>query len=119
MKPTLILTCVLLLIGITSQAQVNNQAVDNQVLSESRKRVETKKNIVKLVSRKEKDVMIIKSHRPFDVQFYIFDLEGTILHQGVLKSKQKTRVENLTKGTYTYSIFHNDVSVEEGQLIIK
>ena len=119
MKPTLLLTCLLMLFAFAGQAQVNEITSDNGVVNESKKKVELKKNVVKLISRKEKDVMIMTSHRPFDVQFYLFDLEGTILHQGTLKSKEKTRIENLTKGTYTYTIFHNDESVEEGQLIIK
>ena len=118
MKTSLLLTLSLIVFCSASQAQINS--TDNaEVLSENKTRTEVKKNIVKLYSRKEKGTVVVTSHRQQDVQLYIFDLEGTILHQSILKSNEKKKIDNLAKGTYTYTIFQNDESVEEGKLIIK
>lgn len=114
-KISLLLTVALVLACSFAQAQVASGLADREIVSESRLR----KSVIKLDSKKEKGSVLVTSHRAQDVQFYIFDLEGTILHQGTLRSKEKKQIDNLAKGTYTYTIFENDESVEEGQLVIK
>lgn len=118
----LLLPIFLFLSGFTLQAQTSSVASKNEVVTENKfdaKKSEVKNNVVKLYSTNEKGTVIITSHRSFDVQLYIFDLESTIMHQGILKSRQKAKISNLAKGTYTYIIFANEESIEEGQLIIK
>jgi hypothetical protein len=118
MKTSLLSILSLILFCTAAQAQINS--TDNtEILSESRTKAEVKKNIVKLYSRKDKGTVVVTSHRTQEVQLYIFDLEGTILHQSTLKLNEKKKIDNLAKGTYTYTIFQNDESVEEGKLIIK
>jgi hypothetical protein len=120
MKQKILLTALLTAFCAITQAQTNSNPNDNdEILSESKYKPETKKNVVKLYSKKEKGTVIITSHRQQDVQIYIFDLEGTIMHQGILRNKEKTKISSLEKGVYTYTIFANDESVEEGKLIIK
>ncbi|MES2881138.1 MAG: T9SS type A sorting domain-containing protein [Bacteroidota bacterium] len=53
------------------------------------------------------------------LHFYIFDLEGTLVHQSVLKNREKNIVQHVEKGIYTYTVFANDESIEEGKLIVK
>jgi hypothetical protein len=53
------------------------------------------------------------------LHFYIFDLEGTLVHQAVLNPKQKETVRNLKKGVYMYDVFRNDISIEHGKIIVK
>ncbi len=53
------------------------------------------------------------------LHFYIFDLEGTLVHQSVLKNREKNIVEHVQKGVYIYTVFANDESIEEGKLIVK
>jgi O-acetyl-ADP-ribose deacetylase (regulator of RNase III) len=53
------------------------------------------------------------------LHFYIFDLEGTLVHQSVLKTKQKETVRNLKKGVYMYDVFRNDISIVHGKIIVK
>ena len=49
----------------------------------------------------------------------IFDLDGTMVYQAVLKNKEQKKIDNLPKGTYTYDVFQNDESIEEGKIIVK
>ena len=118
MKPYYCLLILLLLFGSASQAQLQNQ-VSLEPEVETTEKVEARKNVVKLYTRKEKGVLLVTSHRSYDVQIYIFDLEGTMMYQGPLKKREKIRIESLYKGTYTYTIFHKEQSIEEGKLIIK
>ena len=53
------------------------------------------------------------------LHFYIFDLEGTLVYQAVLNNKDRKTIANLKKGTYLYDVFENDLSIEEGKIIIK
>lgn len=124
MKTSILFFTVCMGLGSVASAQMSNQLTDDGMAreakyTESREKSESQKNVVKLYSRKEKSAVIITSHRPQDVQLYIFDLEGTILHKTVLKKNEKTKIDGLAKGTYTYTIFDNDESVEEGKLVIK
>ena len=86
--------------------------------SREAKQRQLKQNLVKLYSTKDKGTVVIRSHRNFDVHLYIFDLENTIMYQGVLEARKKTRI-TMEKGTYTYIIFRNEESIEEGKLVIK
>jgi hypothetical protein len=61
----------------------------------------------------------VVSRQNGELHFYIFDLEGTMVHQSVFKNKQKQTIQNLPKGIYTYNVFANDESIEEGKLTIK
>ena len=53
------------------------------------------------------------------IHFYVFDLEGSLVHQVVLKGKQQRTINKLNKGTYTYDVFKNDESIEQGKIIVK
>ena len=54
-----------------------------------------------------------------DLHFYVFDLSGTLLHRATLNDRGKSMLPVLQKGTYLYDIFQNDLSIEEGRIIIK
>ena len=98
MKTSLLSILSLILFCTAAQAQINS--TDNtEILSESRTKAEVKKNIVKLYSRKDKGTVVVTSHRTQEVQLYIFDLEGTILHQSTMKLNEKKKIDNLAKGT--------------------
>jgi hypothetical protein len=51
--------------------------------------------------------------------FYVFDLEGTLLHRITLKGKDQRTITKLKRGTYMYDVFKNDESIEQGKIIVK
>jgi hypothetical protein len=57
------------------------------------------------------------SERP--LHFYVFDLEGTLLHQFILKDKTKQIIHNLKKGTYVYDAFLNDEGIDHGSIRVR
>ena len=117
-------TAFFLLISLsgTVSADVTNNAIANSnhpipVKSES---VYQKKVALKLYPNPSTDGTIrVVSNTDGKLNFYIFDLEGTLLHQAVIKEKGKHTISNLKKGVYTYDAFYNDEGIEHGKLIVK
>ncbi len=61
----------------------------------------------------------VVSNTAGQLNFYVFDLDGTMLHQAVISEKQKHTITNLGKGVYTYDAFYNDEGIEHGKIIVK
>ena len=61
----------------------------------------------------------IHSARHTPLSFYLFDLEGKMIFQSVIKKQEKQTVEGLTKGTYIYNAFENDENIEKGKVELK
>lgn len=52
------------------------------------------------------------------MHFYLFDVEGTLLYRFLLQGNDEKQLTQLHKGIYTYDIFKQDVSIEQGKIII-
>ena len=61
----------------------------------------------------------IHSARQTPLSFYLFDLEGKMIFQSVIKKQEKQTVEGLTKGTYIYNAFENDETIDKGKVELK
>ena len=82
--------------------------------------LEKKKAAIKLYPNPSTDGTVkVVSNAAGTLNFYIFDLDGTLLHQVVLKEKGKHTISNLKKGIYVYDAFLADESIEHGQIIVK
>lgn len=91
-------------------------SMDSPVL---KKATEERKSIVKIYPNPSYGKLSVTANTNSVLHFYIFDLEGTLIYQAVLKNKDRKIVDSLKKGTYTYDVFENDESIEEGKIIIK
>ncbi len=79
-----------------------------------------KKNAVKLYPNPTWSGSItVSADTTAPLHFYVFDVEGTLLHQVVLKDKQKHTIHHLKKGVYVYDAFLNDEGIEHGKIIVK
>ena len=56
-------------------------------------------------------------HKP--LSFYLFDLEGKMIFQAILKKEEKHTVAGLPKGTYIYNAFENDETIDKGKVELK
>ena len=54
-----------------------------------------------------------------DLHFYVFDLTGTLIHRAILNDREKTKLPPLQKGTYLFDVFKDDLSIEEGKIVIQ
>ena len=90
--------------------------------------VTTEKNKMRL-AKKEREVKIypdiikktmhIKNVENREVDFFVFDLDGTLMVHYRMNEKDHKRIHGLERGTYTYQVFKNDEMSESGKIIIK
>ena len=99
--------------------QFANNSVYLPVISSS---VEEKKINVRIYPNPSTNgtVYISSNHNSNkELQFYVFDLEGTMMHNIKLNAKGKKIISGLRKGVYMYDVFKNDESIERGKIIVK
>ena len=63
--------------------------------------------------------VIAKENKGKQIDFFLFDLEGTLIHNHKMKTKDHHRISNLTKGIYVYRVFCGDEETAYGQFEIK
>ncbi|HWJ92555.1 MAG TPA: T9SS type A sorting domain-containing protein [Flavisolibacter sp.] len=121
MKKTLLLVLTCILIYGLSIAQPRDLQMASNTFSDSTEvaAAPVKKNVIKLYPNPSYGKLSVSASTTSTLHFYIFDLEGTLVYQAVLKNKDKKNIENLAKGTYIYDVFEKDESIEEGKIIIK
>ena len=117
---TLILLSLVSIAAITSPVKTNKGfSVQNNFSNSLKVRTEVSKNNVRLYPNPSPNgTVTINSTVNESLHFYVFDLEGTLLHRLTLKGKQKKTITNLERGTYMYDVFKNDESIEQGKIIV-
>ena len=82
--------------------------------------VHAKKDVVKLYPNPSTNGRVtVSSNTAQTLHFYVFSLDGTLLHQVILKDREKKIINNLEKGTYVYDAFLNDEGIDHGNIIVK
>jgi hypothetical protein len=121
MKSNLFLTAFTLVCCSVARSQSTNNAFSFSSTVENKTKVWSKRNNVVNINPNPSynGEVSVSSKTDQALHFYIFDLEGTLIYQTVLKTKDKKTITDLNKGTYMYNVFANDESIEEGKLIIK
>ncbi len=54
-----------------------------------------------------------------DIDFFVFTLDGTLVQNYKIKSKEHKKIVGLPKGTYVYRVFCGDEEEVSGNLVIK
>lgn len=62
--------------------------------------------------------LAVVSESKAPLHFYVFDVEGTMMFNTVLKPGEKSTVSALKKGVYSYDVFRNDEGVEQGKITV-
>lgn len=80
-------------------------------------------------SKKDRDVKIypdllkkgmhVKNIENENLDFFVFDSEGTIMVHYKMNEKEHKKFNGLEKGIYTYQVFKNDEMSESGKIVIK
>ena len=105
-----------LLLGSAQSCSVT----ENTNAAESKNaRISRKEREVKIYPDLLKKVMHVKNVESTQVDFFVFDTEGTIMVHYKMNEKDHKKINRLEKGTYTYQVFKNDEMSESGKIIIK
>lgn len=54
-----------------------------------------------------------------EIDFFVFDLEGTLIVNYKMKAKDHKRITGLHKGSYVYNVFCGDMQTDSGNFEIK
>ena len=122
MKRVIMLVTTCILSSYALLAQTSDTQFTGSIHSEAAAQAKTapvRKTQIKLYPNPSYGKLSISVNTTEVLHFYIFDLEGTLVYQAVLKNKDRKSISNLKKGTYTYDVFEKDESIEEGKIIIK
>lgn len=52
-------------------------------------------------------------------QLFVFDMDGTLVKQANIKSRQTTVVTGIEKGVYLFEVFTNDERIETGKITVR
>ncbi len=54
-----------------------------------------------------------------EIDFFVFDLQGTLVHNYRFKSKEHRKITGLAKGSYVYRVFSGDEETAAGKFEIR
>jgi ribosomal protein L18 len=76
---------------------------------------------VNIYTDAQKRVMhvVAKENDQKEVDFFVFDLEGTLVQNYKMKSKDHVKIGGLAKGSYIYRVFCGDNETASGNFVIK
>lgn len=63
--------------------------------------------------------VVARQNKGKEVDFFVFDLEGTLVLNYRMKSKDHQRIVGLPKGSYVYNVFCGDIQTASGNFEIK
>ncbi len=99
----------------------NQRTVERKSVGSGNTFKKERKNLIKIVHNPEKNSVrvVVKDIAGQTIDFYVFDLEGTMVINYKLRSKEKKIITTLEKGAYTYNAFSGDEETDFGKIIIE
>jgi hypothetical protein len=52
-------------------------------------------------------------------QLYLFDMDGRLVNQASIRSRETTVLANITEGNYLFEVFTDDERIENGHLAVR
>lgn len=63
--------------------------------------------------------VVAKQSKGKQVDFYVFDLQGTLVFNYRMKSNDHQKITGLAKGSYVYNVFSGDIQTASGSFEIR
>lgn len=63
--------------------------------------------------------VVAKDNEGKEIDFFVFDLHGTLVHNYKLKAKEHRRMSDLERGSYIYRVFAGDEETASGTFQIR
>ena len=104
------------LLGSTQSCSVTENV---NTVEAKKTKVSRKEREVKIYPDVLKKIMHVKNVINTEVDFFVFDTQGTIMVHYKMNEKDHKKIDGLEKGIYTYQVFKNDEMSESGKIIIK
>jgi hypothetical protein len=62
--------------------------------------------------------VVAKANKKKEIDFFVFDMEGTMMRNYKMKAKEHVKIQGLQKGSYLYRVFCGDEETASGNFII-
>jgi hypothetical protein len=125
MKPTFTLNnCrryfFILILSVSVGAFMSCSVVQNVPSADYKKgSMSHKERNVKIYPDMLKRIMHVKSIEEASLDFFVFDLQGTLVRHYKMQEGDHKKIGGLDRGAYVYQVFKNDEMSESGKLNIK
>jgi len=63
--------------------------------------------------------VIAKENEHKTIEFFVFDLQGTLVQNHKMKARDHIKIEGLARGAYIYRVFSGDVETASGKFEIR
>ena len=63
--------------------------------------------------------VVAKSNDGKEIDFFVFDLQGTLIQHYKMKEKDNYRITGLARGVYVYRVFNGDEETAAGKFEIR
>jgi len=91
----------------------------NKEVSDKKIKISRKDHVVKIYPDVFKRILHVKNLVETPLDFYLFDLEGTLVLHYKMIGKEHKKISSLKRGSYMYQVFEGDTMSESGKINIK
>ena len=110
----------MILVPLSIFLTVAGSAMQNEMHAVVPAAINATKDVVKVFpTPRNKGSITVHSMDDAQLSFYLFDLDGNLVHQSVINKGEKHLVQGLDKGTYLYNAFKNDENLKGGKITLK
>ena len=104
---------------IVENVPSTEKRVNKKPVSDNKIKIPGKDNVVRIYPDVFKRILHVKSLVETPLDFYVFDLEGTLeLHYKMI-GKEHKKITSLKRGSYMYQVFEGDAMSDSGKLNMK
>ncbi|HEX7903303.1 MAG TPA: T9SS type A sorting domain-containing protein [Chitinophagaceae bacterium] len=112
-----------MLIGLPSHSTERKRPVEEKPVNKSKAKSTYSRNnaSVKIYPDLIKRNMhvIAKDNQGKEIDFYVFDLQGTLIQNFKMKEKDHQKIIGLARGKYIYRVFAGDLETASGEFEIR
>ncbi|HUM98546.1 MAG TPA: T9SS type A sorting domain-containing protein [Chitinophagaceae bacterium] len=112
---------------LTQSLQANNKPTEDKPLKKNKTKNSKSKNISSLNNNSVKiypdilkrEMHVISKEDKEQLDFFVFDIQGTLVQHHKLNSKDHYKIAGLARGKYIYRAFSGDDETASGQFEIR
>lgn len=104
---------------IVESVPSSTKSIKKEPVSKDKIKITRKDDVVKVYPDAFKRILHVKSLVETPLDFYVFDLEGTLeLHYKMI-GKEHKKINTLKRGYYMYQVFEGDAMTDSGKINMK
>lgn len=100
---------------------VKNDPIGDEPLKKEKASLKSSKTWIRIYPDPLRKIIhvVARQNKGKEVDFFVFDLEGTLVLNYRMKPKDHHKIAGLPKGSYVYNVFYGDIQTASGNFEIK